>query len=150
MLAGSAAAPFFSSSCISSRSHSEYSLVSFFSNFGSFCSGTTALAEEGFSMIGAGAWTITGAGACTIGAGACITGARGWTTVVYAGFGALALTSLGPFLAGYFDITSSSFSYESAPTDSSAITIDFFSLWGAGASVEAFLFSYSESDSLRS
>jgi len=55
LLAGSAAAPFFSSSCISSKSHSEYSLVSFFSNFGSFCSGTTILGGEGFSTMGVGA-----------------------------------------------------------------------------------------------
>lgn len=55
MLAGSAAAPFFSSSCISSKSHSEYSLVSFFSNFGSFCSGTVIIGADGFSTIGAGA-----------------------------------------------------------------------------------------------
>ncbi len=82
MLAGSAAAPFFSSSCISSKSHSEYSLVSFFSNFGSFCSGTVIFGGEGFSTMGLGVWTTTGAGACTTGAGVCITGAGGWTTVV--------------------------------------------------------------------
>ena len=82
MLAGSAAAPFFSSSCISSKSHSEYSLVSFFSNFGSFCSGTVIFGGEGFSTMGLGVWTTTGAGACTTRAGVCITGAGGWTTVV--------------------------------------------------------------------
>ena len=139
MLAGSAAASFFSSSYISSKSHSEYSL---FSYFYSFCSATDFW-EGAFSKMGAGVWTTTGAGAYTTGAGA-------WTTEVYAGFGALALTSLRPFLAGYLDINTSSFSYESTSSDSSAITIAFFSLWGAGASWPVFLFSYSESDSLRS